>query len=126
MNGKCFQKLKKWERAPDPAAGKGRFFALIQMSARVASSAAGSAAPRHLIGIKFNVVPLRPPWDMYPHLFVLAQRDGGTRQRKALHPYRLLPQTLPLAVPKNFGGMRLERGKAPLACGGVRGPLPLF
>ena len=33
---------------------------------------------------------------MYPHLFVLAQRDGGTRQRKALHPYRLLPQTLPL------------------------------
>ena len=36
------------------------------------------------------------PWNMYPHLFVLAQRDGGTRQRKALHPYRLLPQTLPL------------------------------
>ena len=54
--------------------------------------------------------------DMYPHLFVLAQRDGGTRQRKALHPYRLLPQTLPLAVPKNFGGMRLEifdRGAVP-------------
>ena len=32
----------------------------------------------------------------------------------------------PLTVPKNFGGMRLERGKAPLACGGPRGPLPLF
>ena len=69
---------------------------------------------------------------MYPHLFVLAQRDGGTRQRKALHPYRLLPQTLPLAVPKNFGGMRLEifdRGAVPRSLfrplGALRGLRPL-
>ena len=52
MNGKCFQKLKKGERAPGPAAGKGRFSSLKAHAAEIFGNRKRKRLREQTVGVK--------------------------------------------------------------------------